>query len=645
MGQRICGTEGCTSHTGTIAHIADNSLNLIEDIATNETTLTSGSYYLSDDLALTRYALKVSGTVNICLNGHKLAANIVPAENAVLNICDCTGGGTVTNPGGHAIAFRNNGATVNIYGGTIETSYNQANTIIDFDGVAGNVLNLYGGTTVDSKTCEYNQTITAPETEPAKDGYEFAGWFADSGLTTEWNFDTDRLTENVTLYAKWVQGTVSKDEGNIGEVTADGLNDIAKAEKTDISLVVQVQETAEGDESQTAIKDIANAPSNFGFYDIALKKSTGGTVSEAPSVIEIKLPYDFTRKTNIQVYRYHNGNAQELAQLAERNTVKPYNDGTCFVDMTNGCIYIYSSRFSTYSVAYDKLNSGSGSGGSTRYTVRFETNGGNTIKSQTVSKNGTATKPENAVREGYTFDGWYLSSDFANEYDFTEKVTKNITLYAKWTENKEPEDENKDAENENKDKPTDADTHDCPSKNFDDLDISRWYHSDTDYVLSGGLMKGTTEKTFAPDENLTRAMLVTVLYRNEGEPAVGENSPFTDVEMNEYYGNAVLWAQQNAIVKGISETEFAPDAPITREQIAAMMHRYAEFKGIDVSVGEDTNILSYSDFDKVSEYAVAPMQWAIGSGLIKGRSETTLNPSDNATRAEIAAILHRFLSK
>lgn len=494
-----------------------------------------------------------------------------------------------------------------------------------------------GGSAVESKTCAYNQTITAPETEPTKEGYAFAGWFADEALTAAWDFAADTLTENKTLYAKWVQGTVSKDEGAIDAVTADGLNDVAKTEKTDISLTVQVQEAAETNADQTAIKGISDAPKNFGFYDITLKKSTGEAITDAQSAIEIKLPFDFSWKRNIKVYRCHDGNAQELTQLTERNTVKPFTDGTCFVDTENGCIYIYSSKFSTYSVAYDRLSasSGSGSGGLTRFTVRFETNGAAAVKSQTVPKGGTATAPSAPVKDGYQFGGWYLDADFTKAYDFTAKVTENITLYAKWNaaaEDKEPQGE-----------PTDAETHDCPSKEFDDLDINLWYHPDTDYVLSGGLMNGTAEKTFAPDENLTRAMLVTVLYRNEGEPTADNGHSFTDVEKGAYYENAVSWAQQNGVVKGISETEFAPDAPITREQIAAILHRYAQWKGIDVSVGEDTNILSYRDFDMISEYAIASLQWAAGTGLLKGRTETTLNPRDNATRAEIAAILHRFL--
>ena len=305
-------------------------------------------------------------------------------------------------------------------------------------------FNSNGGTAVDSVTCEYNQTITEPAAEPTKEGYEFTGWFADEALTDAWNFETDKVTESKTLYAKWVQGIVSDEEGSVAEVTADGLNDIAKAEKTNVSLVVQVQEAAEGNENQTAIKSVANAPKNFGFYDIAIKKSTGGTVAEVPSVIEIKLPYDFTRKTNVKVYRYHGGSAQELTKLAERDTVKPYEDGTCFVDAENGCIYIYSAKFSTYSVAYDEIisrRSGSSGSGSktTDYTVTFNSNGGSKTASQTVNKNSVIKEPTAPTKEGFDFAGWYTDKELITKYDFSAKVTSDFTLYAAWTEKTDAE--------------------------------------------------------------------------------------------------------------------------------------------------------------------------------------------------------------
>ena len=178
---------------------------------------------------------------------------------------------------------------------------------------------------------------------------------------------------------------------------------------------------------------------------------------------------------------------------------------------------------------------------------------------------------------------------------------------------------------------------------FADVSASDWYYGDVEYAVVNGLMSGVAETEFAPGLNLTRAMLVTVLYRAEGKPAVNKSIPFADIDMGAYYAEAVIWAQQNGIVNGVTETEFAPDTNITREQIAAIMHRYAQYKEYDVSVGENTNILSYEDFDSISEYAIAPMQYASGSGMLRGKSESTINPKDNATRAEIAAILHRFV--
>ena len=178
---------------------------------------------------------------------------------------------------------------------------------------------------------------------------------------------------------------------------------------------------------------------------------------------------------------------------------------------------------------------------------------------------------------------------------------------------------------------------------FTDLSGDAWYSDSVKYIFKNGLMKGVTDTTFAPNENLTRAMLVTVLYRAEGEPATNRSIPFSDIDMGAYYANAVSWAKQNGIVNGVTETEFSPDSDITREQIATIMHRYAKYKGDDVESGKNTNILSYNDSDSISDYAKASLQWATGSGLIKGKTESTLNPLDNATRAEAATIFYRFV--
>ncbi len=176
---------------------------------------------------------------------------------------------------------------------------------------------------------------------------------------------------------------------------------------------------------------------------------------------------------------------------------------------------------------------------------------------------------------------------------------------------------------------------------FTDVAAGAWYADAVQYVYEKGMMTGTSATSFSPDKTTTRGMIVTMLHRLENEPSATA-SDFTDVAAGAYYADAVAWAAANGVVNGISKTAFAPETAITREQMAAILYRYAQLKGYDVSVGEDTNILSYTDAGQISEYAIPAMQWACGAGLIQGNTAATLNPKGNATRAEVATILMRF---
>ena len=197
--------------------------------------------------------------------------------------------------------------------------------------------------------------------------------------------------------------------------------------------------------------------------------------------------------------------------------------------------------------------------------------------------------------------------------------------------------------NENKEDKTDKEpvNSDNTKISFSDVKTNDWFYANVQYVVENNLMNGVAEDKFAPNDTLTRAMLVTVLYRNVGEPAVNKSIPFADVDMGSWYANAVVWAKQNGIVNGVNETEFAPDANITREQIATIMFRYAQYKGMEAVTLEEN--LHFTDANEISEFAVSAMNWAVGTGLMNGKSATTINPKDNATRAEIAAILQRFI--
>lgn len=175
---------------------------------------------------------------------------------------------------------------------------------------------------------------------------------------------------------------------------------------------------------------------------------------------------------------------------------------------------------------------------------------------------------------------------------------------------------------------------------FSDVRIADWFYNDVKYVYEKGMMAGTAADVFAPNATTTRAMIVTILYRLEGSPAVTGTSAFVDVPAGQWYTNAVNWAAANQIVKGTSATTFAPNDSITREQMAAILYRYAQYKGYDVTKKADLS--GYSDNGQVSAYAKDALAWANAAKLINGVTNTTLAPQGNATRAQVSAILHRF---
>ena len=182
---------------------------------------------------------------------------------------------------------------------------------------------------------------------------------------------------------------------------------------------------------------------------------------------------------------------------------------------------------------------------------------------------------------------------------------------------------------------------DCPSAPFTDVDTAKWYHLSVDYVLTHKIMNGVSSRAFAPNANLTRGMLVQILYNLEGKPK-GTAANFPDVQADAWYAEAVGWAAANKVVTGYVDGTFRPNDAVTREQAAAILYRYARSKGIDVSVGENTNILSYMDVQQASEYAIPALQWAVGAGVLNGKNDSRLAPTGTATRAEIAAIMQRW---
>ena len=194
--------------------------------------------------------------------------------------------------------------------------------------------------------------------------------------------------------------------------------------------------------------------------------------------------------------------------------------------------------------------------------------------------------------------------------------------------------------NETETRETELNPANCPSKAFTDLDTAAWYHESVDFVLSTGLMNGVGNEKFAPNNQMTRAMVVTVLYRLAGEPKVEGTVDFTDVPAGEYYYDALVWATENGLAMGVTETTFAPGRSITREQLVTFLYRYAQYAGLDVSGRAD--LTTFTDSQSVSSYAVDAFAWAVNAGIIDGVGNNTLAPRSTATRVQVAAVLMRL---
>ena len=250
------------------------------------------------------------------------------------------------------------------------------------------------------------------------------------------------------------------------------------------------------------------------------------------------------------------------------------------------------------------------------YKLTFETNGGSSLEPVVKIKGTVIDLAEySAYRYGYTFDGWYADEAL------TQRVTSvtldaDKTVYAAWTRN----------------------------RFFEDVTIADWFYDDVMFVCGRGVMQGVSDTRFGPHLTATRAMMATILWRMEGSPAPTAEARFTDVRSGQWYSEAVAWTAQSGVYTGYADGSFRPNDSITREQLAAILYRYAKYKGVDVSVGEDTNILSYADAAEISDYAFPAMQWACGAGVMQG-SNGNLLPRGRATRAQIAAMLHRYLVK
>ena len=278
------------------------------------------------------------------------------------------------------------------------------------------------------------------------------------------------------------------------------------------------------------------------------------------------------------------------------------------------------------------------------WSITYVTDGG-TINGEyptTYTKGTVTVLPTNVTKPGYTFLGWftaYSGGVQVKQIEATETGEK--TFYARWQKNVLPP------------PPITPGTPSAPvtpakpaapvGLPFADVSGSDWFYNDVRYVYEKGIMDGTGIDRFSPNAPLTRAMIVTILYRMAGSPSVSGSSDFTDVAAGKWFAKAVAWAAANGIVNGYGSGLFGPNDPVTREQLAAILYRYAVYGGM-TAVTLEENLGGFADTAQLSAYAIQAMNWAVGQGLING-SGSNLVPKAQATRAQVAAIIHRYLER
>lgn len=445
---------------------------------------------------------------------------------------------------------------------------------------------------------------TLPDCGFTYDTAAFEYWALESsdGKKAGYPRDVFPVTEDVTLYANWTLIIVIPDPEpptvcihNWGEWTSNGngththtcLNNSSHTETGNCSGGTATC-------TEKAVCEICNAD----YGELNASNHTGGT--EVRGRVEATTSADgYTGDTYCKGCN---------TKIATGESIPKKDSG----DSPSGGSSSGSSSSSS---------GGGGGGGTTYYTLTFETNGGGSMQAIRAARGKTLDlSAYTPMRDGYDFGGWYADKDLTQR--ITEiKLSGSKTVYADWKK-REP---------------------DAVKNPFADVNAGDWFYRDVLFSYEKGLMSGMDAAAFAPYANTTRAQIAVIFYRMEGSPAVeGENS-FTDVVRDSgtaWFYDAVTWAQQNGIMGGYGNSSFAPNDPITREQLAAIFYRYAQYKGYDTTQG-GMAIREFDDYESISDYAMGAMAWAVNTGLVKGDSNL-LYPKGTATRAEIAALFHRF---
>ncbi|WP_369298881.1 S-layer homology domain-containing protein [uncultured Neglectibacter sp.] len=516
--------------------------------------------------------------------------------------------------------------TCNTCGYEREFTYAISGTVMDHEG---------NGVSSATVTLMLGNEVIATATTDSQGNYSFSG--VPAGL---YNIaaEKDRVTKTILVEmtnASAVEQNIQMPEGKTNSVVevkgsdtpavvVGGVDAVAEEETAAPGETVTVKLTVEKQDSPADKAEldtvISGKKDDVLYLNLSLEKQINDQEPQVitdteDQVLEIVVPYDFTGKKDVTVYRKHGVNdAEKLTGLSTRPT-ENFTDGRFYADGV-GKVYIYASKFSTYAIGYTAAQT------ITRYTLtatagrngRIDPSGAILVR-RNSNKTFAITPNEGYVVADVLVDGKSVGS--VTEYTF-EKITTSHTIEVIF-------------------KRAGA----LPAWNpFKDVKSGDWFHDSVKYVYEQGMMVGTDSTHFAPSLDTSRAMIATILWRLEDSPEPEGALTYPDCSAGSWYAKAVVWGSGNGVVKGYDNGSFGPNDPITREQLAAMLWRYA---GEPATSG---TLDSFPDSSKAGDWATDALRWTVEEGILTGKDGSgLLDPKGKATRAEVAAVLMRFLRK
>ncbi len=477
-------------------------------------------------------------------------------------------------------------------------------------------FNTDGGSEIDAITQDYNTTVTAPA-NPTKEGYTFLGWVDQNSEAFVFTETTTMGAENIELTAKWAANGTQMETNSAYQVvhykeTDDGYEEVT--EDTQFPLYGKVGSTVS-----------ATAKSYSGYTLNTEMTVSSATLEEATVgddgalyLTTLAFYYDLNRNT----VTFMNGNNEwGSATCIHGRTLGivgmpvPYKDGSIFGGWyTEDGTFVYHGMTVTSDLtAYARW-----------ITVDAGENGNLEITKRDEQVTVIITPNEGYALETLKVGGEDVTDKVSDgKYTFT-MPGKDVTVKATWGKTVCPKDDT------------------CPISDYSDADPKVWYHDGVHFCLETELMIGYPNGSFQPDTAASRAMLITMLWRMEGEPTSDQELDFTDVK-DDWYTPALRWAVEKGIIKGYGDGTVRPNDAMSREEMVTILYRYADNKEYDVSTSGDLG--KFTDAARVSDYAKVPMQWAVGSGIIEGMTTTTLKPESDSTRAQLAMVTMRFVTK